>query len=143
MQKSRHAPALPGQIVVSSDRLGRFGVDELYPALLEDVDRLRSRLEALLTATAQDNDVWSERQQLVRIGRLDPRVMLGAVLAPIPLSGATGPQLDVLESAEADDLDLAPTVLTYLGRLLCVGYRARIGAEALSITRRLTLGGGA
>src|SRR5438093_4510705 len=88
----RHA--LVGELVVE---LGRgHGLLDVSgdPPVAQEVEGLRARPELELLPAAQHHDLASMHQELLDVGGLDARVVMGPGLVPVPRPSATGPELE-------------------------------------------------
>src|SRR5207244_7155045 len=72
------------------------------------VEALRARPELELLPAAQHHDLASMHQELLDVGGLDARVVMGPGLVPVPRPSATGPELEVLAGTNPVHFHPAP-----------------------------------
>jgi len=120
MNQSTHRDSTINQLIVPCH--GLIGLKDLHvdAQSVQLVHRVRSHVQPLEHSLGQHDRRRSGVEQVVHVSGRDPRPVLRAVLAPLPVLGAPGIQLYVLEALPRTGLDenIAPGVVRYLGRLV-------------------------
>jgi hypothetical protein len=100
--------ALASEVVVKVDCRLRFLDMDVHAAVAQEPEGRIAGLEAELHAPGQDDHPVAVLEELIDVGGLNARIVIGPGLSPVPRAATAGPQLEVLARSDALDLHATP-----------------------------------